>query len=310
MKRSTLILSASALDWLVGDPESLPHPVRLIGSAVARGESLLHPETSGSKALAAGTLLTGSIVFAAYVIPRTLLVIMPKTLRPWLAVLLASTTLAARNLDDEARSVLAALEAGDLPLARKRVARIVGRDTAALDQAGICRALIETLAESLSDGFVAPLFFLALGGVPAAMAFKAVSTMDSMIGHRTPRYLYFGRPAARLDDVLNFIPARLTAAMLLAAKPSATPVYRRDCSLHPSPNAGHPEAAMAGVLGVQLGGPSSYDSEPHDAPRINPGQPLPTSADARHALMLTRVVAIAATLLAASALALYERRRT
>ena len=141
------------------------------------------------------------------------------------------------------------------------------------------------------------------------MAFKAVSTMDSMIGHRTPRYLYFGRPAARLDDAANFLPARLTAHALLAFAPRAYPQYHLDRRKHASPNAGHPEAAMAAVLGIQLGGPSTYAGEPHQAPLLNPGHPLPTPADARRALILTRLVAIATALAFAGLVALAERRK-
>ena len=320
MRRSTLILAAAAADWIIGDPEWFPHPVRIIGAAVTRGETLLHPEaTKGSPRrgdarsgdlleLAAGLTLAAGVVAAAYRIPAELLRRAPRAIVPFLQVLLAATTLAARNLDDEAREVIRSLELGCLPQARERLARIVGRDTAPLDEAGICRALIETLAESLSDGVVAPLFFLALGGVPAAMAFKAVSTMDSMIGHRTPRYLYFGRPAARLDDCANFLPARLTALGLLAFAPRAFPVYARDRRKHESPNAGHPEAAMAGVLGVQLGGANSYAGERHEAPLLNAGQPLPTLREARRALILCRAVAIAAACVAACLVFAAERR--
>ena len=311
MRRSTLILAAAALDWLVGDPEFLPHPTRLMGAGITLGESLLHPGSCGSERLQffAGCTLTTCIATAAFVLPLAIQRHFPQSAKPLLSVLLASTTLAARNLDDEARAVLEALECHDLPQARARLGRIVGRDTGSLAEAAVCRALIETLAESLSDGVIAPLFFLTLGGVPAAMAFKAVSTMDSMIGHRTPRYLYFGRAAARLDDAANYLPARLTAAGLLALAPGAYPVYQRDCGKHASPNAGHPEAAMAALLGVQLGGPSSYGGEPHDAPLLNAGRPLPTPADARRALVLTRGVAIVAVCAAAALARLAERRR-
>ena len=308
MSRATLILCASALDWAIGDPEFLPHPVRLIGAAITRGEALLPPDSaSPRREFAAGLTLACTITAAAYLAPRALKLLPRNVGRP-LAVALAATTLAARNLDDEARAVLTALDRHDLPLARQRLSRIVGRDTAALDESGICRALIETLAESLADGVVAPLFYLAVGGLPAAMAFKAVSTMDSMIGHRTPHYLYFGRPAARLDDALNFIPARLSALGILAFAPHATPVFLRDRHAHASPNAGHPEAAMAGVLGVQLGGPSSYAGEPHTAPLLNAGQPLPTAADAHRALRITRAVSVAAAVTAVLITLLASRR--
>ena len=222
MRRALLILAAAALDWSIGDPESLPHPVRLTGLGITRLESLFYPQSGDSvEEFAAGWALAACITAAAYAVPSLLLRVVPGAGEPVVAVLLAATTLAARNLDDEARPILEALARHDLARARLRLARIVGRDTQHLDEAAVCRALIETLAESLSDGIVAPLFYLALGGVSAAMAFKAVSTMDSMIGHRTPRYLYFGRAAARLDDVANYLPARLTALAILACNPAA-----------------------------------------------------------------------------------------
>ena len=306
MTRPTLLLAASTLDWTLGDPESLPHPVRLMGTAITRAEPLLRrPADSPTRQLLTGALLAGSLVSLTYTL-TSLLIQATRRIHPALGiateVLLAASTLAARNLHDEARAVLRALEAGDLPHARLRLARIVGRDTAHLDPAGISRALIETLAESASDGIVAPLFFLTLGGAPLAMAFKAVSTMDSMIGHRTPRYLFFGRPAARLDDLANLLPARLTAALILLAAGTLDPhtlaTYRRDCTRHASPNAGHPEAAIAAALRIQLGGRSTYAGEPHHAPLLNPGAPLPTPADARRALRLVTAVSLLAAALA------------
>ena len=315
MKRAWLVLSAAALDWGVGDPEGWHHPVRLMGKAIAAGEGMLHPEREpqaervAGVELVAGGVLTGAVVLLSYALPKLLLRILPRRASVAVEVVLASTTLAARNLDDEARSILAALEQGNLLLARQRLARVVGRDTGALDEAGVCRALIETLAESLADGIVAPLFYLAIGGVPAAMAFKAVSTMDSMIGHRTTRYLYFGRAAARLDDAANFLPARLTGLALVALAPRAAGTFLRDRYRHPSPNAGHPEAAMAGALGVQLGGPSTYEGEPHRSPLLHAGARLPGTADARRALQLTRAVAVLAALGASAVLYATGRRR-
>ena len=316
MRRSTLIAGAAALDWLVGDPETWPHPVRWIGAACTAGERRLRRAEAGAEyELAAGAGLTCVIVGRSYLLTALVLraaTRLDRALGAVAAVVLASTCLAGRSLADEGAAVLRALDANDLPRARQRLARIVGRDTAALDEHGISRAVIETLAESCCDGIVAPLFFLASGGVPAAMAFKAVSTLDSMIGHRTPEYLYFGRAAARLDDAANWLPARLTGLLIvaLASRPAeAMAVYRRDRVRHASPNAGHPEAAMAGALGVELGGPSTYGGEPHDAPRLGAGLPLPVGSDAHRALGLVRRVTLAATLLAIGVALLAERRR-
>jgi adenosylcobinamide-phosphate synthase len=217
-----------------------------------------------------------------------------QTLAFVVALYFAVTTLATRSLLDEARAVRRLLLNSDLPGARRQVARIVGRDTHALDEPEVTRAVIETLAESASDGVVAPMFYLAIGGAPAALAYKAVNTLDSMIGHRDERYEYFGKFAARLDDAANYIPARLTALLFVLAAwmtrldwRSAWRVLLRDGAKHKSPNAGRPEAAMAGALGAQLGGTNYYDSEPHHGPRLGDAKrPLDDRA-LRAALKLT-----------------------
>jgi adenosylcobinamide-phosphate synthase len=196
-----------------------------------------------------------------------------------------------------ARAVIEALEAGDLYLARRRLSRIVGRDTDHLEETEICRAVIETLAESACDGIVAPLFWLAAGGVSGAMSYKAINTLDSMIGHREPPYLYFGRAAARLDDAVNFVPARLTSAgIVVAAKlqgldaEQAWQLWHRDGDKHASPNAGQSEASMAGALGVRLGGASCYDGQPHGTPLLHAeGRPA-SVREARKALSLVAIV--------------------
>ena len=292
MNRPTLIAAAATLDALLGDPESLPHPVRLFGHIIAWADAHLHRDEAPTWNLAAGATLSLGLVAATYLITQRLI-----RLHPAVEILLASTTLASRNLQDEAHSVL---DGPTLPQARTRLARIVGRDTATLAEPQIARALIETLAESSCDGIVAPLFFLALGGVPLAMAFKAASTLDSMIAHRTPRHLHFGRVAARLDDAANYLPARLTAAAILALHPTNDTLrtWKADHSKHASPNAGHPESAIAGALQVQLGGPSTYGGELHHAPILGALYPLPTRADAQRALRLTRQVSLLATVAA------------
>jgi adenosylcobinamide-phosphate synthase len=280
---------AYGLDLLVGDPEWFPPPVRGFGLLIRAGENLLRPLTSGAaREMAAGAALTISVACIGWASGR------PKN-SAW-QVLLACTALATRSLLDEARAVISALEAGDPDLARRRLSRIVGRDTANLDETGVSRAVIETLAESACDGIVAPLFWLAAGGVPSAMAYKAINTLDSMIGHREPPYLYFGRVAARLDDAANFLPARLTAMAITAAAglhglgmAGARRIWLRDGDRHASPNAGQSEAAMAGALGVQLGGPNFYDGRQHNAPVLHAeGRPAFLS-DAKAALSLIAV---------------------
>jgi adenosylcobinamide-phosphate synthase len=264
---ASLLLSAFLLDLTVGDPRWLPHPVVLMGKFISSGERFLW---SGKtlRDFVSGMVLSLTVI--ALAVGATCALVYALTFLPPLIALplnvgLASTTLATRGLLDAVTRIETPLRSGNLAKARQNLAHIVGRDTSALNQDKVLRAGLESLAENTSDGIVAPLFYLFLGGIPLAMAYKAVNTLDSMIGYRTERYLYFGKFAARLDDVANFIPARLTALLLVIATfllrlnaGSAFQVLRRDHANHLSPNAGYPEAAMAGALGIRLGGPSVY----------------------------------------------------
>ena len=278
------------LDLLLGDPEWLPHPVRWFGSLIQAGERYLRRFDVGPRSeILAGAALTGSVVSVGWVMGR------PKN--PTWQVFLIWTALATRSLLNEASAVIWALEAKDLLLARKRLARIVGRDTEHLDESEISRAVIETLAESACDGIVAPLFWLAAGGVPCAMAYKAVNTLDSMIGHPEPPYRYFGRVAARLDDAANLIPARLTALGIVAAAKiqnlnagQARKIWWRDGNQHASPNAGQSEAAIAGALDIRLGGISSYEGQLHHAPLLCAEGRPPSVRDAKAALSIVAIV--------------------
>jgi adenosylcobinamide-phosphate synthase len=278
------------MDLAIGDPEFLPHPVRWFGAAAERGERHLRPMCSGSSAeLACGAVLTLSITAFAWLLGR------PR--RPLWQGVFAWTALATRSLLEESRAVVCALDAANLRVARERVARIVGRDTAHLDESEIARAVIETLAESACDGIVAPIFWLSTGGLSAGLAYKAVNTLDSMIGHREPPYRYFGRVAARLDDAANFIPARLTAFAIVCAAgfriqgaSGASRIWLRDGSKHASPNAGQSEAAMAGALGVRLGGENYYGGARYRAPLLNPEGRKATVQDAKAAIALTAMV--------------------
>jgi adenosylcobinamide-phosphate synthase len=279
MKPSARFAAAYILDLLAGDPPWLPHPVRAIGAAIDLGDRVL-PHT-----FAAGAALTAAVVAGSWAAARRF------------EILLAWAALATRDLLSEAGAVIAAVEAHDLPLARGRVARIVGRDTAELDESEILRAVVETLAESLCDGIVAPIFYLALGGVPLAWAYKAANTLDSTIGHPEPPYTDFGRAAARLDDAANFIPARLAALAIVAFAPDRRRAWRvllADGHKHPSPNAGRTEAAMAGALGVELGGLNYYGGEPSPKPLLNAGARRPTVADARRAWRIAGLASLAA----------------
>lgn len=294
---------AYVLDCLIGDPTWLPHPVRWMGRMISGGESLLRRVTSApSREFVTGLVLTvivvGTFGFGSWILLRWLGGWNPK-LAFAVSVNLAASTLATRSLLAEARAVRRFLVNGDLPSARQQVARIVGRDTQKLDEAEVTRAVIETLAESASDGIVAPMFYLAIGGVPGALAYKAINTLDSMIGHRDKHYEYFGKCAARLDDVASFIPARVTALLFVCAAwtlqldwRGAWRIMRRDGAKHKSPNAGRTEAAMAGALGVRVGGTNFYDGQRQDGQYLGDVHNSLDGQALRNALRLTGCVSL------------------
>jgi adenosylcobinamide-phosphate synthase len=302
LNRGVLLPAAYLLDQIAGDPEWFPHPVRIIGCAISKGESALRrPGQTSNFELVSGAVLTITIVTATHSMTALFLKFAQKrsVFAGALAELfLAWTCIAARNLQQEATAVTDALHQDNLLLARKRLARIVGRDTENLDAREGSRAVIETVAESASDGIVAPLFYMALGGVPLAMAYKAVSTLDSMVGHADRQYFYFGKAAARLDDIANYLPSRLSALSIVAAAQivhgahadTALQTWQRDSQNHKSPNAGQPESAMAGALRVSLGGDNTYAGELTPAQRIGQEFPPPTP---RNAVAAVRLVSVA-----------------
>jgi adenosylcobinamide-phosphate synthase len=304
LNRTFLLPAAWLLDQVAGDPEWLPHPVRLMGLAITRGESAIRrKDQSNNTELVTGAALTIALVASSYYLSRQAIRFASRqspALGGTVELLLGWTCLAARSLDQEATSVARALGTGDLNLARTCLARIVGRDTEHLDAGEINRAVIETLAESASDGIISPLFYMALGGVPLAMAYKAVNTLDSIIGHADARYFYFGKVAARLDDVANFIPARLTALVIVAASrfideaapQAAWQTWQRDGGKHKSPNAGQPESAMAGALHARLGGENTYQGEIIPSPQMGHEFPPPSLVQTKKAIRLVSVVAL------------------
>lgn len=271
-----LIIAAFVLDHLFGDPRGVPHPVQLFGYMVTRLEAILRPLFAGPSAERyAGGMMVLIIVLAAYLIPWFLLSYIKRHLGYWAwataATYLAYTTISVKSLKDAATAVLAPLRGDDLQGARDALSMIVGRDTRDLPKEEVVRGAVETVAENASDGVVAPLFYLAVGGVPLALAYKAINTMDSMAGYKSDRYIHFGMAAARLDDLANFIPARFSGFFMVVAcwilsvfhpgkydVSGSWRVFMRDRKNHASPNSGHPEAAMAGAIGVRLGGESSY----------------------------------------------------
>ena len=298
-----LIATALAIDLFSGDPLWMPHPVRLIGAAISFGEGALRTGNQ-RRDLHNGLILTLAIIALSGTFTWTVIASAERIALPFgaaVAVLLAWTTLALRGLDDAARRVGRALESNDEACARGVLPALVGRDPETLDRAGMIRATVESVAENTSDGVIAPLLFLFVGGPVAALAYKAVNTLDSMIGYRDQRYLFFGRTAARIDDLVNYLPARLTAICLIAAARFVTgracqawTTCRADARAHASPNAGFPEAAIAGALGIQLSGDAIYAGEI---------EPRATLGDAERAPLATDIAAARAMMRIATALA-------
>ena len=321
MSRALLLPGVWLLDQLAGDPEWLPHPVRLMGLAITRGEAAIRrPRNSNCDDLLLGAAMTAVLVTAAYSITdRAIRLARRRSSKLGAAVelLLGWTCIAARNLQQEASQIADAIGQGNLPRARRQLSRIVGRDTAHLQEPEICRAVIEAVAESACDGILAPICFMALGGVPLAMAYKAVNTLDSMIGHADQRYLYFGKAAARLDDAANYFPARITAAAIVAASAFSTQTdgrtawstWQRDGRKHQSPNAGQPESAMAGALHARLGGPNIYAGELLASPLIGSEFPPPTLQQARRAIHLVSLATILGVACGCVLLSLHRRLR-
>ena len=275
------LLAAVALDLAIGDPRWLPHPIRAFGRLVTWLERLYRATRIPLRVAGILFWLT-AVAIAAGTVAATMLYLP----RPWIAVYWIFSLLALRDLDFEAALVVRELRRGDLDAARRMLARIVGRDTAALDEKEVLRATIETIAENLSDAVIAPLFYLALGGPVAMAAYKAVNTLDSMVGYRNERYREFGWASARLDDVANWIPARLTAALVWIGAlilrydlRRSVAVTFRDARLQPSPNSGYPEAAVAGAIGVRLGGLNYYHGVASRKPYLGDGgRPLDLAA--------------------------------
>lgn len=269
-----------ALDLVVGDPHWLPHPIRLVGRLISGLERILRrvfPATPKGERVA-GVVLVVLVCTISTACAIALLVLCGMA-SPWLALAVESIMcyqmLATKALKDESMKVYDALAAGDLAAARSAVSMIVGRDVERLDAAGVTRAAVETVAENASDGVVAPLLFMAVGGAPLGVFYKAVNTMDSMVGYRNEKYRYFGTAAARFDDVLNFVPARLSGVLMVCAASiarldakGAWRIFLRDRRKHASPNSAHTEAACAGALDVALAGDAWYFGKLVEKPTI------------------------------------------
>lgn len=287
-------LIAFAMDAMLGDPRWTPHPVVFIGKMIGlleKGLRAIFPKTKNGQ-LIAGLLLVLVTLVISLGLPLLVLYILARAFPP-LAVAMnliwCWQIIAAKSLQDAALDVERGLREGGLAGGREYLSMIVGRDTAQLDQEGIIKATVETVAENTTDGVIAPLIFIALGGAPLGFLYKAVNTLDSMVGYKNEKYIYFGRAAARLDDVVNFLPARLTALLIVIAagqsRPEGSPaaerqsaidqswrIFKRDRKKHASPNSGQTEAAMAGALGVQLAGDATYFGQLYRKPTL--GDPI------------------------------------
>ena len=288
---------ALALDALLGWPARLyariGHPVTWIGGLiVALDRRFNEPSRSDGQRRFRGLAVALAVIGLCAGLAAGLMALLPDNPLGTLALgVLAWPLVAVRSMHDHVAAVAVPLAAGDLPGARHAVSMIVGRDPARLDAAGVARAATESLAENTSDGIVAPLFWGALLGLPGIAAYKAINTLDSMIGHRTPRHEAFGWAAARIDDLVNLLPARLTGLLfaLASARPGAAlRCMARDARHHRSPNAGWPEAAMAGALGIRLSGPRIYGTRVAQEPWVNGGAPDPAPGDLMVALRLYR----------------------
>jgi adenosylcobinamide-phosphate synthase len=295
------VLAGYLADLMLGDPRA-GHPVAGFGTAASALERLTYRDTRID-----GVVHVGGLVGAVSLLGAALQRQARRRGPLWSVAATAAATWTALGGTSLARTGLAMgdlLGRDDVEGARRLLPSLCGRDPARLDAAGLTRATVESVAENTSDAHVAPLLYAAVGGVPAVLAYRAVNTLDAMVGHRSPRYLRFGWAAARLDDAANYLAARVTAALVVACAPivggspsGAIHVWRQDAGRHPSPNAGVVEAAFAGALGVRLGGPTQYHYELQIRPVLGEGLPPPTLADLRRAVLLSRTVQAAAAAL-------------
>lgn len=292
------------IDFMFGDPKWLYHPVCLIGNLIGWLEKRIRamlPKTSMGE-LAGGIIEVSIVCLICLVVPYIIISVLYTYL--WWAGFLLETfwcyqLLAARSLKDESMKVYTALKEGTIEDARYAVSMIVGRDTESLDNEGVTKATVETIAESTSDGIIAPAFYMVIGGVPLMFLYKAINTMDSMLGYKNDKYLYFGRCAAKLDDVANFIPARLAGCFMVLVSglvgfdsANAAKIFKRDRRNHASPNSAHTESAMAGALCVQLAGNAYYFGKLYEKPTIGDGVRAVQAEDIANANKLAYATAV------------------
>ena len=299
------IAIAFVLDILIGDPRWLPHPVRIMGMCIEYLEILLRKVFRSERT--AGIFLTGIIVIGSYLITFKIISFFYSFGTVWgiaASIIIIFYSLSIRDLLNETGGVLKALKSGNLPKARSNLSRIVGRDTHNLSEKQVATGCIETSAESSVDGIIAPLFYAFIGGPALAMAYKSINTLDSMVGYKNKKYNNFGWASAKLDDVANFIPARIAAIILPISSficgadfSNSIRIVKRDGQKHPSPNSGIPEAAIAGALRIRLGGPGVYNGIPSNKPFI--GDPI-NNIDFDDISNTTRIVMVSAIILVVS----------
>jgi adenosylcobinamide-phosphate synthase len=324
----TEMILAFLVDLAIGDPRWLPHPVRIIGRAISGLERFLRKQFWGPT----GEKKAGVLLVIMIVVPSFLVMYMIDKAILWVSdvtsslvgmlflIYLTATTIAVRELIDSARLVIESVKDGSLPAARRKLSMIVGRDTENLSDKEILKAVAETLSENLSDGIVAPVFYLVLGGLPLAITYKAINTLDSMVGYKNEKYIHFGRAAARLDDIANYIPARITGLIIVSAvfvsalfsrdknpmslAGRAFDVMQRDGRNHTSPNSGIPEAAMAGALGVRMGGPSTYGGVLFEKPYIGDAEREDYLSASEEAIRIVQMSSVICACMAAVLLSL------
>lgn len=309
------LLFGFVLDLIFGDPHWLPHPIRFIGKLISKTEMVIRKDSklnnnnkrNANLEIIKGVILVVIVLFISTLIPFFILYFLYKYI-PWLGLLIESIMcyqiLATKCLKVESMRVYQSLKKGDLEEARYYVSMIVGRDTKILDETGITKAAVETVAENTSDGVIAPMIYMALGGATLGFFYKAVNTMDSMVGYKNEKYLYFGRFAAKLDDVMNYLPARISAFIMILVCPvigldikSAARIYKRDRRNHASPNSAQTEAVCAGALNIQLAGDAYYFGVLHKKPTIGDAiRPIETN-DIKRANKLLYATAFATMLI-------------
>jgi adenosylcobinamide-phosphate synthase len=291
---------AFILDILIGDPRWLPHPVRIIGKCVELLEKVLRRAFVSERL--AGVFLAGITVAGTYLLTYEIVNIFSRFGRIWefvVSTIIIFFSLSIRDLFKEAKGVMKELDSGNIEQARERLSQIVGRDTHNLDKQQITKACVETTAESSVDGIIAPLFFAFIGGPALAMAYKAINTLDSMVGYKYGKYLNLGWASAKLDDLVNYIPARIAAVILPMSSYvcgadflNSIKIIKRDGRKHPSPNSGIPEAAIAGALRIRLGGPSTYKGVVSDKPFIGGQTNEIVTDNIKHTIRIVFVAAV------------------